>query len=456
MNNFKKTIVAYTPKQVMSFYHLMMGWLGNLIYSYPARNLHLIGVTGTKGKTTVAFFIHQLLNQDKKRTALSSTVYISKEDKLIPNPTKMGMPGRFFLPRFLRKSVNEGNNYAVVETTSEGIVQHRHRFLDYKTAVYTGLAPEHLERHGGFAAYRKAKEKLFQKCTQTHILNLEDKHVKHFLAYPANSKWGILINDKKKLTNLSKILPSQKLIPSQVLEAQLLKNEVKLIEYRVQKSGNSKIEIKLIHDTKFKLPFLGKFNLTNLLLALATARSIGIPFATLPVYISQLTLPPGRMEELDIPSLKFRIFLDYAHEPLSLRSSLKALKSILPKGKKLICLTGSQGGGRDKWKRKIMGQIAVKYADKIVIATEDPYEEDPQKINQEVLNGVLENKKFKENVNVWSFEDRFQAIKHALNIAEGKDIVLLAGKGGESKMCIGEKIIDWNEKEETLRATKEL
>jgi UDP-N-acetylmuramoyl-L-alanyl-D-glutamate--2,6-diaminopimelate ligase len=157
------------------------------------------------------------------------------------------------------------------------------------------------------------------------------------------------------------------------------------------------------------------------------------------------------MQELTDVGVPFRIFLDYAHEPLSLESVLTACREQLPKSKKLICLTGAQGGGRDKWKRKIMGAIAAKHCDFVIVGTEDPYQEDPEKINQAVLSGVVSNRQFREGNNCFQFTDREKAIRKTLSLAKDGDIVILTGKGGEKKMCVGNKKIPWDEEEEVRK-----
>jgi len=323
----------------------------------------VIGVTGTKGKTTICYFTYQLLQKCAGKTALVSTTFFAIGKDFKENKTKMGMPGRFFLPRFLSRAYQKKAKYAVVETTSEGILQHRQRFIQYNTAVFTGLSPEHIEHHGSFEAYRKAKTKLFKQCGDAHILNINDKHAGYFSVYPAKQKWGVILDKKIASNSLNKILEGIFLTPK----------TLKINEWEISEKNKRKI----ITKASIILPFPGKFNAMNLLLALATASSAGVDFKKLIKAIPELKLPPGRMQELTNINVPFRIFLDYAHEPLSLQSVLTACREQLPKNHKLICLTGAQGGGRDKWKRKVMGATAAKYCDFVIVGTEDPYQEDP-------------------------------------------------------------------------------
>lgn len=439
-------IKKFTPKPFFSLYHLTLAWSGNLLYSAPSKKLFLIGITGTKGKTTTSYFTYQLLDKTGYKTALTSTTFFVIREKFEPNKTKMGMPGRFFLPHFLNKALRKGAEYAVIETTSEGIAQHRQLFLDYNIAVFTSLSPEHIERHGSFTAYRQAKEKLFDQCKNSHVLNLNDRHVKHFLEYPADKKWGVVLNTKIPQSFI-KACPN-----SMVLEGSFSTSSgfLRIKEWNFTE-GKKSLVAEL--ETPFKLP--GDFNAMNLLLALASARTAGISLKKLVKIVPELELPPGRMQEIRNKNLQYRIFLDYAHEPLSLRSALESCRELLPKGGHLISLTGAQGGGRDKWKRKVMGRTASDLSDYVIISTEDPYEEDPETINKEVLEGVLSNGSFKLDKNCWSFSDRRQAIKKALQIAQPSDILIFCGKGGEKFMCIGDKKIPWDEEREVLSAIKQ-
>ncbi len=441
--SFLKTLKKSIPPSLVDFYHLNLGFWGNFLYGSPSQKLILIGVTGTKGKTTVAYLIWQILTKNNLKSALSSTVFLSTGEGKNRNLTKMGMPGRFFLPRLLKQALRNQALYGVVETSSEGIAQHRQKFLDYDTVIFNNLSPEHIERHGGFKEYRKEKEKLFKQCSKNHVLNLGDASVRHFLKYPAKAKWGVILRDQEEgRPNFNTVNQEEinHLVEGRTGEDGLFELKEWLIMGEFQK--------KLIFEHAYKPNIEGRFNLLNILLAYAGLRSLDLPAEKIVEFFRRLKLPPGRIQEIKVKNIDFRIFLDYAHEPLSLKSVLDYGREILPPKKKLICLIGGQGGGRDRWKRKAMGELASRLCDKVIIGTEDPYDEDPEAINQEILTGVLSNKNFTLKKNVWSFVDRRKALEKALKIAKSGDVVILCGKGGEKKMCVGDKTIHWDEEKE--------
>lgn len=449
------TIKKLIPKPLFSLYHYSLGLLGNLVYHFPSHKLYTIGVTGTKGKTTTCYLIHQLLEKCAGKTALISTVFFAIGENFETNKTKMGMPGRFFLPGFLKRAIRAGAKYAVIETTSEGIAQHRQRFLDYNMAIFTSLSPEHIERHGSFVAYREAKEKLFKQCRETHVLNLNDKHVSQFIKYSARQKWGVIL-DKKIPEFFAETHCNASLLEGITTSS----NRLKIKEWEIRNKKKM-----LVGRFEIAYPFPGKFNAINLLLSLAATRSTGIPLKKLLAVAPKLKLPPGRMQELTDMNIPFRVFLDYAHEPLSLKSVLETCREMLRRKRKLshshqnpklICLVGAQGGGRDKWKRKVIGAIASKYCDLVVVATEDPYEEDPTIINKAILEGIVSDKNFQEEKNCWQFTDRRKAIRQVLSLAKSGDIVIITGKGGEKLMCVGNKKIPWNEEGEARKILKNI
>lgn len=428
---FKKLI----PRSVFDFfqpiYHWFLGYLGALIYGFPTKKLIVIGVTGTKGKTTTCNLIHHILNSAGHKTGLSTTVNFKIGEKEWKNDLKQTMPGRFFLQKLLSQMVKENCKYAVIETSSEGIIQYRHRFIDYNIAVFLNISPEHLERHKGFENYRSAKVDLFKKVAEKEnsigVYNLDDENVEHFLEPKIKNKYGYTILKSKVQVEKEKAL------------------EVKNI---ILNPNSTTFEI---GNNKFQTNLIGEFNVYNTAAAIAIAMSQNIPIKKIQEALSSFKPVSGRMEIITAGQ-DFTVIVDYAHEPKSLEEVYKAVLSskLKAKNSKLVCLLGSAGGGRDKWKRPKMGKIAAKYCDEIILTNEDPYDENPAQILDEIEAGFsqIQNPKYKIQKNYWKIIDRKEAIKKAISLAKKGDAVVLTGKGGEMWMCVADnRKIAWNERQ---------
>jgi UDP-N-acetylmuramoyl-L-alanyl-D-glutamate--2,6-diaminopimelate ligase len=391
MKEFLKKIL---PNFVLSFYHFILAFLGAIIYGFPSKKLILIGVTGTNGKTTTTEMIAEIFEKAGKKIALLNSIRFKIGEKEEINKLRMTMPGRFFIQRFLKKAVKEGCEYAILEVTSEGIKQHRHRFLDFKIAVFTNLAPEHIEAHGSFEKYREAKGKLFQVVKEIHVINIEDKNSDYFLKFPA----------KRKITY-----------------------------------GLKKGEINL-ENTKIKLKIPGEFNIYNALAAISVAISQGIDKNFAIKVLEEFKGVPGRMEE--VISKPFKVIVDYAFTPNALEKVYQTLINLELKSynlkPKLICVLGACGGGRDKWKRPVLGELAAKYCDEVIVTNEDPYDEDPWQIIEQVASGTKGKAR--------KILDRREAIREALKLAKEGDIVVITGKGCEPSIVIKGKKIPWDDR----------
>ncbi len=413
LNRVKKFI----PGFLLSWYHFTLAVIGAVLYRFPSKHLRVIGVTGTKGKTSTSYFIAQLLDKIGEKSGLTSTALFKIGPLIWQNDKKQTMLGRFGIQHLLRKMVNEKCTYAVVETSSEGILQHRHRGIRYLAAVFTNISPEHIERHGTFENYRKEKEKLFKKVSRVNkgisVINLDDASANIFSSYRAEKMLGVSFGSESSPSWFS----------GDVLRAKIEG------EYPNQKL--------IIDGISGNLSILGEFNASNIALAVATLYGFGFKLPDIMTHIDELILPPGRLEEIEHDK-GYKVFVDYAHEPASLKSALLAVRTIT-KGRVLV-LTGAQGGGRDIWKRLVIGKVAAENADVIVITNEDPYDEDPEKIINDVAVGALEK-----GPEVHLITDRKHAIEKILALAEPGDSVLIAGKGGEVSMCTKEGTIPWSD-----------
>ena len=388
-----------TIKSLKRIYHFMLAFVGVIIYGNPSRKLFVIGITGTKGKSTTLEIINAGLEAAGNKTAISSSVRIKIADKSNVNSSGNTMPGRFFLQNFLHKAAQAGCKYALVEVTSEGIRQYRHRFINFDVAIFTNLHPEHIESHGSFEKYREAKLNFFRD-----VLKFSNKPNKHFFVNSddESSKYFIEASGGKEIQYSKKDIVSYELSPA----------------------------------------LLGDFNRENTAAADVVLKTISISESVRKSAFKAFKGVPGRMEF--ISREPFAVVVDYAHTPDSLQNVYKTLKDDL-KPKKLICVLGSAGGGRDKWKRPKFGEIASQYCDKIILTNEDPFDEDPNKILSDIKSGIF-NTKFP-IPNIYEIMDRREAIEKALSLADNGDAVIITGKGNEPYIRVaGGKRIPWSDK----------
>jgi UDP-N-acetylmuramoyl-L-alanyl-D-glutamate--2,6-diaminopimelate ligase len=404
-----------TPGFLISSYHFFFSFLGALIYGFPSRKMSVIGVTGTNGKSTVIELSSAILRRAGIKTASISSVNFRIGDKKWSNDLKMTMPGRLNLQKFLKRALREGCSHVLIETTSEGIKQHRHKFIDFKTAVLTNLAPEHIESHGSFENYKKAKGKLFKASRENSIVNLDDKNSEYFLNFSSERKYGYGIEfNEDDLNNIEKI---------------------KAEDVEVLSSG---IKFK-VKGVEFDLKLKGLFNVYNCLSSISIGLSQKLSLEDCKKALEGMEGIEGRVEiVLNEP---FKVIVDYAHTPDALEALYKTVLKLNNGNGRIIGVLGSCGGGRDKWKRKEMGEIASSYCDEIILTNEDPYDEPPKEILKDIKKG-LKNKKAYEII------DRREAIKKAFSLASKGDAVVVTGKGSEPWMCLEKgKKIPWDDRE---------
>ena len=193
----KKIIKSVIPSFLLGWYHCALSFFGALLNSFPSRKIKIIGITGTNGKTTTANLTAAILEGAGYKVAVASSIKfkIGQEEK--ENKLKMTMPGRAVLQKFLREAVKGKCDYAIIECTSEGVLQYRHKFIHFDVMVFTNLSPEHIERHGGFENYKKAKGEYFKACKNVHIINTDDENAKYFLKFPSKQKFCYGFNSLK-------------------------------------------------------------------------------------------------------------------------------------------------------------------------------------------------------------------------------------------------------------------
>jgi len=456
----KKLIPSHLFKKIQPIYHYLMAALAAAWYRNPSSQLIIIGVTGTTGKTSSVYFIAKVLESAGYNVGYTSTAMFDDGKREWLNDKKMTMPGRFFVQKILRRMVKNRCQYAIVETTSEGIVQFRHKFINYDLLVFTGLYPEHLESHGGFDNYKAAKGRVF-----AHLKDCKPKYIndQKAVCYPKTALKKLDYTKLKKTVIINGDDENSPYFLSFWSEEQLI--------YTTDKEFNSSIfmenggEDKILKDshiynfndvvvsaagTSFKfqdqiinLKLLGDFNAVNAMNAALVGLNQGLSLEQVKIGLESVTCLSGKMERIDLGQ-NFQIIVDYSFEPRAMKKMYETVK-ILPHNR-IIHLLGSCGGGRDHDRRPILGGLAGENADYVVITNEDPYDEDPQLIIDQVASGAqLAGKKL--DYDLFEVSDRREAITKALTLAESGDLVLITGKGAEQYICLANgKKIPWDDR----------
>ncbi|MFA6593642.1 MAG: UDP-N-acetylmuramoyl-L-alanyl-D-glutamate--2,6-diaminopimelate ligase [Candidatus Buchananbacteria bacterium] len=425
----KSIIKDNLPVAWLAAYHKSLAVLANIVYGRPSEKIIVIGVTGTNGKSTTVSLIASILEGAGYKVGAASTALFKIADKEWLNDKKMTMLGRLALQKLLKQMISAGCQYAVIETSSQGIEQYRHLGIHYDVCVFTNLTPEHIEAHGGFDNYKKAKLKLFKhledspikviagrKIPKVIVANSDDQRAEEFLAFQVGEKitFGIDSAGQIKAENIS------------------------------YNPGGVSFTV---GDEKFDLKLFGKFNIYNSLAALAVARSQGIALAAGRKALEQVSGVPGRMEFIE-NGKGFTVLVDYAPEPESMRQLFATIKDhqLAGPGNKIIHVFGSCGGGRDTSRRSVLGELSARNADICIVTNEDPYDDDPQMIIDQVAAGAKKAGKI-EGKNLFKIPDRREAIKFALSRAQAGDLTVLTGKGSEQAICVASgRKLPWDER----------
>ncbi len=382
-------------RYVLAPYHYAWAIISTMRYGFPAKKLTVIGVTGTKGKSSVAEMLFAILTAAGHKTALAGTIrFVAGQDSR-PNLFKMTMPGRGFIQKFLAEALGKGCTHAVIEITSEATLQYRNLGLDLDGLVVTNIQREHIESHGSFENYVAAKRAIVET----------------------------LVRSPKRV----RILVANGDVPES--RAFLSANVSRAIGFSARELKNLSGDDRSIHfdyaGTHFSLPLPGTFNAMNALAAVKLCEALGIPLETAAGALATLAPVRGRVERVEAGQ-DFIAVVDYAHTP----DSLAALYGAFPNHRK-ICVLWNTGGGRDTWKRPEMGRIADESCATVILTNEDPYDEDPRTIVDAMAAGMSARggsaSGGKRTLDI--IMDRREAIRHALRAARPGDAVLISGKG---------------------------
>ena len=425
----KTLIKKLIPKKLLNLRHLFFAWLGAVKYSHPSEELMVIGITGTSGKSTTAYLLRQILESAGMLVGSLSTIdfYVAGEEKL--NDQKMTMLGKMQIQKYLREMVDKKCDVAIIETTSEGRVQYRHKFINYDMMLLTNLYPEHIDSHGSFENYKKAKLDIFDyvsKLPRKRGMGKGERGMGKYIP-----KTAIVNGNSEYKDEFLQFDFEKKIIFGTNISKQEVKNDGLYFN---------------VDDKNFHAPLYGEHNISNIVATLAIAREFDIAWDVLQKAVLQLKPIPGRVEFIDEAEEKgFQVIVDYAFEPVAMEKLYQVVDLLKPTGK-IIHVFGSTGGGRDKDRRFKLGEMIGKRAAICIVTDEDPYEDDPIEIIDDVASAVTKQGKELDK-NVFKILDRKEAIGKAVEMAETGDLILITGKGSEQGMCVaGGKMIPWDDR----------
>jgi len=395
--------------------------ISNCFYGFPSQKIKLIGITGTNGKTTTTYLIESILKKAGFKVGRISTIDYSLGDKIYTSSRTT--PESLDLQRMLREMVNGGCEYGVIEVSSHSLVLQRLEGVEFDWAVFTNLSLEHLDFHKTLDDYIEAKFSLFKNLSKYSkkgtlklaVINIDDLVGRYIMN---NIPCGMITYGIEK-------------------KADIMGEAIKITP-----QGTSFLLTKGQEKIRINLSLLGVHNVYNALAAASVGSGEGIGPHLIKEGLEEVSIVPGRLEFIE-NNQGLNIFVDYAHTPDGLKKVLQTLRKIT-KGR-LIVVFGC-GGDRDKEKRPLMGEVAIGEADYSIITSDNPRSEDPQKIIEEIEEGV-KRKGGKEKKDYLKLKDRKEAIKRALQMLESKDVLLVAGKGHERVQIFKDRVIEFNDKE---------
>ena len=378
-----------------------MADLSAKFFNYPARKLKLAGVTGTNGKTTTTFLIKHICEKAGMRCGLLGTVRYEIGERVLP--AARTTPESLDLQELLAQIRDAGCRTAAMEVSSIGIAEERVREIEWDVAVFTNLTQDHLDYHGTMENYFAAKAKLFEQLPQ------QEKKKKPVAVINIDDRYG------------QKLIQKIDTKISVVTFGTGLKADFRVSNYRMEFGGTSYQLDARGKSYLVRVPLIGRFNVANSVAALAAANALGLSLREAVLSLGKSPQVPGRLEM--VPAKRqFQVFVDYAHTPDALLNVLKTLRELEPR--RLIVVFGC-GGNRDREKRPLMGQVADQNADYAIVTSDNPRKEDPDKIIADIEKGFR-------GTHFEKITDRAGAIVRAVETAQPRDIVLIAGKGHEN------------------------
>jgi UDP-N-acetylmuramoyl-L-alanyl-D-glutamate--2,6-diaminopimelate ligase len=431
MTNIRKTVKKLIPvkffKKVEPYGHLIESVLANIKYGFPSRGMHVIGVTGTNGKTTTTFLIHKMLHEAGFKVGILSTVAYGIGDDIKPQIEHITTAQTGILQSRLRDFKRAGVEWVVLESSSHSLAQYRTWGVPYEIAVMTNVTYEHLDYHGIFDNYLEAKRRLF---------TLASKH---------GRKFGIVNADDPNAQKFVDSVPRS--VTYGIKGGELRAGDIKLaVDHSTFKAVLGKDQ----YDIRINIP--GEFNVSNSLAAIAVGRELGLTKDQIEQGIASLEGVEGRMTVID-EGQKFKVIVDFAGTPDAFERLFEGLRPVT-KGK-LIVVFGSPGR-RDEVKRPIQGEIAGRNADELIVTEEDDRDIDGNEIMAQIAAGA-KKAGMEQDKNLFLILNREEAISFALTRAsKSEDVVIILGKGHEKTIERADGEHPWSDIEVTKKALKSL
>lgn len=426
----KKDKTANVPQIIVSDGALALAEASQCFYEYPARQMTLIGITGTNGKTTSTYLIESILAEANKKTGVIGTINYRYANKVIDASNTT--PVSYFLQQVLKEMKDNKTSHVISEISSHALKLKRVEGLDIDIALFTNLTQDHLDFHKDFEDYYKSKKLLFSgllknscKNNKVALINIDDTYGLRLYKELCEEHKGDFLTLSMSMLNPSADFYTEDL--------------------NVSLTGSTFNIIFKKNKLNIVTPLIGFHNVMNVIGSVSAALSLGIENNVIIKSIKNQKTVPGRLDKIDTKTNK-HIFVDYAHTPAALENVLSALKKVSTS--KIITVFGC-GGDRDRTKRPLMGEIAARYSDKVVVTSDNPRTEEPESIIDEIIPGLE-----KHTFSYIRESNREKAIKKSLELAGENDIVLIAGKGHEDYQIIGKTKIHFSDKEIAERYIK--
>lgn len=413
------------PAWVFQLQHYLEARFAQLIYRNPSNSMIVIGIVGSKGKTTTANILWGILNNNDTPAGLIGTSDIQIANTTIKNHWHKTMPGRWYTQQLLSSMRKAGCKYAILEVPSEAQQNWRHIGINFDLVIFTNVTNEILAVHkNSLELLHKHNKRLLSKLYKLKRKNLKGKKIPKTIIANKDSAFFEQYNSFKADRHLSySINATSDFRPSDI------------------KSGLTGSTFKLLGQN-FKLNVPGSINVSNATVAIAAANTIGPTPKQISDQLANYKGVPGRMNIID-QGQPFTVVIDYAHEESGLQHLVDWANQSKPKGANIISLICGQGGGRDVKKRPIMGEIAANNCQSVVISNDDVYDDDPQDIIDDIVKGC---KKVRPDLKgIYQIQDRREGIAKALSLAKKNDIVLITGKGNDPSSIIAGVKIPWDE-----------